>query len=86
MTPAHSSAAALALSEPPPADPALAILGSVFGYPSFRSQQAEIIAHMIAGGDAPVPMPTGAGESLCVQVPALLRPGVAPRFGQSPHL
>src|SRR6185437_9738947 len=78
MTPAHS-AAALASSEPsaePPADPALSILRSVFGYPSFRGQQAEIIAHVIAGGDALVLMPTGGGKSLCFQIPALVRPGV----------
>jgi ATP-dependent DNA helicase RecQ len=73
MVPAHS--AALALAEPPP-DPALAILRSVFGYPSFRGQQAEIIAHVIAGGDALVLMPTGGGKSLCFQIPALVRPGV----------
>src|SRR5260221_13955434 len=79
MVPAHSPAAALALSEPPPeppADPALAILRSVFGYPSFRGQQAEIIAHVIEGGDALVLMPTGGGKSLCFQIPALVRPGV----------
>jgi ATP-dependent DNA helicase RecQ len=79
MVPAHSAAAALALSEPsaePPADPALSILRSVFGYPSFRGQQAEIIAHVIAGGDALVLMPTGGGKSLCFQIPALVRPGV----------
>ncbi len=82
----RSSTSAL-VSPEPPADPALAILRSVFGYPSFRGQQAEIIAHVIAGGAALVLMPTGYGKSLCFQVPALVRrPGVAPRFGQSSHL
>src|SRR5260221_6361284 len=79
MVPAHSSAAALALSEPStesPADPGLAILRSVVGYPSFRGQQAEIIEHVIAGGDALVLMPTGGGKSLCFQIPALVRPGI----------
>src|SRR5579864_5690997 len=79
MVPAHSSAAALALSEPspePPADPALAILRSVFGYPSFRGQQAAVIGHVVAGGDALVLMPTGGGKSLCFQIPALIRPGL----------
>src|SRR5712692_10167605 len=75
MVPAHSSAAALALPEPP-ADPALAILRSVFGYPSFRGQQAEIIEHVIEGHDALVLMPTGGGKSLCCQIPALVRPGI----------
>ena len=83
MTPAHSSA--LALAEPAP-DPALSILRSVFGYPSFRGRQAEIIAHVIEGGDALVLMPTGGGKSLCFQIPALVRPAVAPLLGQSSHL
>ncbi len=46
-------------------------------FPSFRGQQAEIIDHVVAGGDALVLMPTGAGKSLCYQIPALCRPGVA---------
>ena len=53
------------------------ILGEVFGYPAFRGQQAEIIAHVAGGGDALVLMPTGSGKSLCYQVPALMREGVA---------
>ncbi|MBW7852547.1 MAG: DNA helicase RecQ [Rhodospirillales bacterium] len=57
---------------PSPSD----VLRSVFGYESFRLQQAEIIDHVTAGGDALVLMPTGGGKSLCYQVPALCRPGV----------
>ncbi|HET6521867.1 MAG TPA: RecQ family ATP-dependent DNA helicase, partial [Geminicoccaceae bacterium] len=53
------------------------VLRTVFGFDSFRGQQAEIIAHVTAGGDALVLMPTGGGKSLCYQVPALCRPGVA---------
>jgi len=58
-------------------DDPLSILRSVFGYESFRGPQREIIDHVIAGGDALVLMPTGGGKSLCYQVPALCRSGVA---------
>ncbi|MGH3276818.1 MAG: DNA helicase RecQ, partial [Streptosporangiaceae bacterium] len=51
------------------------VLGRVFGYDSFRDEQQAIIEHVIGGGDALVLMPTGAGKSLCYQVPALVRPG-----------
>jgi ATP-dependent DNA helicase RecQ len=54
---------------------ALEILHRVFGYDSFRGQQAEIIRQVIGGGDALVLMPTGGGKSLCYQIPALVRPG-----------
>ncbi|MBG0561216.1 DNA helicase RecQ [Actinoplanes sp. NEAU-A11] len=50
-------------------------LNRVFGYPSFRGQQGDIVEHVIAGGDALVLMPTGGGKSLCYQIPALVRPG-----------
>ncbi|MGN6327834.1 MAG: DNA helicase RecQ [Rhodanobacter sp.] len=55
--------------------PALDLLQSVFGYPSFRGQQQAVVEHLGAGGDALVLMPTGGGKSLCYQVPALLRRG-----------
>ncbi|MBQ0943493.1 DNA helicase RecQ [Ideonella sp. 4Y16] len=53
--------------------PALSILHEVFGYSAFRGHQAEIVDHVIAGGDALVLMPTGGGKSLCYQVPAIAR-------------
>ncbi len=56
---------------------ALHVLQTVFGYPAFRGHQADIIEHVAAGGDALVLMPTGGGKSLCYQIPALLRDGVA---------
>ncbi|MCM8611563.1 DNA helicase RecQ [Accumulibacter sp.] len=52
------------------------ILSRVFGYPSFRGQQEEVVDQLVAGGDALVLMPTGGGKSLCYQIPALLRSGV----------
>ena len=54
-----------------------ATLDRVFGYPGFRSHQQEIIEDLITGNDAFVLMPTGGGKSLCFQIPALHRPGVA---------
>lgn len=53
------------------------ILRSVFGYHDFRDPQQAIIEHLIRGGDALVLMPTGGGKSLCYQIPAMLRNGVA---------
>jgi len=55
---------------------ALHVLQTVFGYPAFRGQQADIVEQVASGGDALVLMPTGGGKSLCYQIPALLRDGV----------
>ena len=55
---------------------ALHILETVFGYSSFRGEQAAIVDAVARGGDALVLMPTGGGKSLCYQIPALLRDGV----------
>ncbi|MCM2474329.1 DNA helicase RecQ [Rhizobium sp. CG5] len=54
----------------------LAILKQVYGYPAFRGKQAAVINRVVSGGDAVVLFPTGAGKSLCFQIPALCRDGV----------
>jgi len=53
------------------------VLKEVFGFTSFRGLQEEVVDHVIAGNDALVLMPTGGGKSLCYQVPALCRHGMA---------
>ena len=61
---------------PRTSDP-LEVLQRVFGYASFRGPQEAIVRHVIGGGSGLVLMPTGGGKSLCYQVPALCRPGLA---------
>jgi ATP-dependent DNA helicase RecQ len=53
------------------------LLRERFGFADFRPGQEEVVEHVVRGGDALVVMPTGAGKSLCYQVPALARGGVA---------
>jgi len=51
------------------------VLRDVFGHPAFRGRQSEVVHAVVAGHDALAVMPTGAGKSICYQVPALVRPG-----------
>ena len=53
------------------------VLSSVFGYSAFREGQEEMISKIIEGRDVLGVMPTGAGKSICYQVPALALNGCA---------
>ncbi len=66
-----------ALSPPPQSlDAALAGLSRHFGHTSFRPGQAEVVSAVLTGRNVVGVMPTGAGKSLCFQLPALLLPGL----------
>lgn len=52
------------------------LLKKNYGYPSFLEGQAAIIESILAGADVCAIMPTGAGKSICFQIPALLFPGL----------
>ena len=67
---------AVTTTAPADATAALEVLRRVFGYDGFRGRQAEVVEAVTAGRDAVVLMPTGAGKSLCYQIPALVRRGV----------
>ncbi|WP_114953418.1 DNA helicase RecQ [Sphingosinicella terrae] len=55
----------------------LDILHTTFGFQDFRGVQRQVIDRVMAGAHSLAVMPTGAGKSLCYQVPALARPGTA---------
>lgn len=51
-------------------------LKDIFGYDAFRPGQQEVVEALLAGRDVLAVMPTGAGKSICYQLPALLLPGI----------
>ncbi|MFT5356781.1 MAG: ATP-dependent DNA helicase RecQ, partial [Polyangiales bacterium] len=63
-------------------DVATDVVREVFGFDNFRAGQAEAIGAAMRGDDAAVLLPTGAGKSLCFQVPAIARA----RLGHGPTL
>src|SRR5260370_21255318 len=65
------------MTSEPLLDKAHAELGRVFGFPGFRPGQEEIIGATLRGEDVLAVMPTGSGKSLCYQLPALAREGLA---------
>ncbi len=54
----------------------LQTLKTVFGFDSFRTGQGEVVAKILAGQSAAAIFPTGAGKSLCYQLPAIMLPGL----------
>ena len=52
------------------------VLKKYFGYDSFREGQEMLVDALLNGQDVLGIMPTGAGKSLCYQIPALLLPGI----------
>lgn len=55
----------------------LELLKRYYGHDSFRPQQEAVINHILAGNDTFAIMPTGAGKSICYQIPALLMDGLS---------
>jgi len=51
------------------------LLAETFGFPAFRPGQEDVVERLLAGTNTLCVMPTGAGKSLCYQVPALLQDG-----------
>lgn len=71
----HTSAPARPIAAPATLAGAREVLAECFGYQSFRPGQEEVISAVLTGRDALAVMPTGAGKSVCYQVPAALLGG-----------
>lgn len=56
---------------------AIDVLEKYWGYTSFRKMQREIVDAALGGKDVLAILPTGGGKSVCFQVPALMKPGIA---------
>ncbi len=62
--------------DPPSSDPLLAALQTHFGWEDFRPGQRPVVEALLQGRDCLAVLPTGAGKSLCYQLPALVREGL----------
>ena len=64
------------LDQPAQGDPLLQALERHFGWTAFRPGQRAVVEALLQGRDCLAVLPTGAGKSLCYQLPALVRQGL----------